>query len=120
MSYHCLRSSAPFSGWPYSYSAEFGFEKALEDCFEDMKDMGATGVEILANTHDALTNRPFCLQRVCKQAYHAKKTAQKIQKIPEIFRFRGLSGAAGQIRTADLILTKDTGASGTLSQFVII
>ena len=35
----------------YSYSAEFGFEKTLEDCFEDIKDMGATGVEILANTH---------------------------------------------------------------------
>ena len=35
----------------YSYSAEFGFEKTLEDCFEDLKDMGATGVEILANTH---------------------------------------------------------------------
>ncbi len=28
-------------------------------------------------------------------------------KILEIFRFRGFSGAAGQIRTADLILTKD-------------
>ena len=23
----------------YSYSAEFGFEKTLEDCFEDLKDM---------------------------------------------------------------------------------
>lgn len=35
----------------YSYSAEFGFEKTLEDCFEDLKDMGAHGIEILANTH---------------------------------------------------------------------
>ena len=35
----------------YSYSAEFGFEKTLEDCFEDIHDMGATGVEIPANTH---------------------------------------------------------------------
>ena len=25
----------------YSYSAEFGFEKTLEDCFEDLRDMGA-------------------------------------------------------------------------------
>ena len=41
----------------YSYSAEFGFEKTLEDCFEDMKDMGATGVEILANTH--IENYPY-------------------------------------------------------------
>lgn len=35
----------------YSYSAEFGFEKNLEDCFEDVYDMGAHGIEILANTH---------------------------------------------------------------------
>jgi sugar phosphate isomerase/epimerase len=35
----------------YSYSAEFGFEKNLEDCFEDVCDMGAHGIEILANTH---------------------------------------------------------------------
>lgn len=35
----------------YSYSAEFGISKNLEDCFEDMYDMGAHGLEILANTH---------------------------------------------------------------------
>ncbi len=35
----------------YSYSADFGFIKNLEDCFEDMYDMGAHGLEILANTH---------------------------------------------------------------------
>lgn len=35
----------------YSYSAEFGFSKTLEDCFEDIRDMGAHGIEILANTH---------------------------------------------------------------------
>ncbi len=35
----------------YSYSADFGMIKNLEDCFEDMYDMGAHGLEILANTH---------------------------------------------------------------------
>lgn len=35
----------------YSYSAEFGITKTLEDCFADMADMGAHGLEILANTH---------------------------------------------------------------------
>ncbi len=35
----------------YSYSAEYGLTKNLEDCFEDMYDMGAHGLEILANTH---------------------------------------------------------------------
>lgn len=35
----------------YSYSGEFGFEKNLEECFEDICDMGAHGIEILANTH---------------------------------------------------------------------
>ncbi len=35
----------------YSYSAEFGMTKNLEDCLEDMYDMGAHGLEILANTH---------------------------------------------------------------------
>ena len=41
----------------YSYSAEFGFEKNLEDCFEDICDMGAHGIEILANTH--IENYPY-------------------------------------------------------------
>ena len=35
----------------YSYSGEFGFEKSLEECFENICDMGAHGIEILANTH---------------------------------------------------------------------
>lgn len=35
----------------YSYSSEFGMTKNLEDCLEDMYDMGAHGLEILANTH---------------------------------------------------------------------
>ena len=35
----------------YSYSAEFGFSKDLEECFADIQDMGADGIEILANTH---------------------------------------------------------------------
>lgn len=41
----------------YSYSAEFGFTKTLEDCFEDVRDMGAHGIEILANTH--IENYPY-------------------------------------------------------------
>ena len=32
-------------------------------------------------------------------------SAKKVRKIPEIKRFQGFSGAAGRIRTADLILT---------------
>ncbi len=41
----------------YSYSAEFGMTKTLEDCFEDTHDMGAHGIEILANTH--IENYPY-------------------------------------------------------------
>ncbi len=41
----------------YSYSADFGFSKNLEDCFEDVCDMGAHGIEILANTH--IENYPY-------------------------------------------------------------
>lgn len=41
----------------YSYSGEFGFEKNLEECFEDIADMGAHGIEILANTH--IENYPY-------------------------------------------------------------
>ena len=41
----------------YSYSAEYGFEKTLEDCFEDVYDMGAHGIEILANTQ--IENYPY-------------------------------------------------------------
>lgn len=35
----------------YSYSGEYGRTMNLEDCFKDMYDMGATGIEILANSH---------------------------------------------------------------------
>ena len=35
----------------YSYSGEYGISMNLEDCFKDMFDMGATGIEILANSH---------------------------------------------------------------------
>ena len=35
----------------YSYSGEYGKTMNLEDCFKDMKDIGATGIEILANSH---------------------------------------------------------------------
>jgi hypothetical protein len=35
----------------YSYQGEFGVSMTLEDCFADMYDMGAEGLEILANGH---------------------------------------------------------------------
>lgn len=35
----------------YSYSGEYGRSMNLEDCFKDIQDMGATGIEILANSH---------------------------------------------------------------------
>lgn len=41
----------------YSYSAEFGQTKTLEDLFEELCDMGAHGIEILANTH--IENYPY-------------------------------------------------------------
>ena len=41
----------------YSYSAEYGMTKDFKDCFEDMYDMGAHGLEILANTH--IENYPY-------------------------------------------------------------
>ncbi len=41
----------------YSYSAEYSLTKNLEECFEDIHDMGAHGIEILANTH--IENYPY-------------------------------------------------------------
>lgn len=35
----------------YSYSGEYGWSMDLEDCFADMRDMGAHGLEILGNAH---------------------------------------------------------------------
>ena len=35
----------------YSYSSEFGISMTLEDCFKDMYDCDAHGLEILANAH---------------------------------------------------------------------
>lgn len=35
----------------YSYSGEYGVSMDMEDCFADMRDMGAHGLEILANSH---------------------------------------------------------------------
>ncbi len=43
---------APYRGVSlYCYAEELGFTMTLEDCFADMYDMGATGLEILANGH---------------------------------------------------------------------
>ena len=41
----------------YSYSAEYGTTKDLEDCFEDIYDMGCHGLEILGNAH--IPNYPY-------------------------------------------------------------
>lgn len=35
----------------FSYSGEYQCTMDLEDCFKDIHDMGATGIEILANSH---------------------------------------------------------------------
>lgn len=35
----------------FSYSGEYGISMDLENCFQDMYDMGAHGLEILANSH---------------------------------------------------------------------
>ena len=35
----------------YSYSGEYGVTMTMEDMLADMHDMGATGLEILANSH---------------------------------------------------------------------
>lgn len=35
----------------YSYSGEYGVTMTMEDMFADMHNMGAEGLEILANTH---------------------------------------------------------------------
>ena len=35
----------------YSYSGEYGVTMTMEDMFADMSDMGAEGLEILANGH---------------------------------------------------------------------
>lgn len=55
--YHDTRKGPKRGVSLYSYSGEFGFEKTLEDCMEDVCDMGAHGIEILANTH--IENYPY-------------------------------------------------------------
>ncbi|WP_219621295.1 hypothetical protein [Neobacillus cucumis] len=35
----------------YSYAGEFGVTMTLEDMFAEMNDIGARGLEILANSH---------------------------------------------------------------------
>lgn len=55
--YSCDRKGPKRGVALYSYCAEYGFEKNLEDCFEDICDMNAHGVEILANTH--IDNYPY-------------------------------------------------------------
>lgn len=46
------RPGVPYRGVSlYCYAEELGFTMTLEDCFADMYDMGATGLEILANGH---------------------------------------------------------------------
>lgn len=52
----------------YSYSAEFGLTKTLEDCFDDIQDMGAHGIEILANTH--IENYPYPTDEWVEKWFH--------------------------------------------------
>ena len=35
----------------YSYTGDYGVTMTLEDCIADVVDMGATGIEILSETH---------------------------------------------------------------------
>lgn len=52
----------------YSYSGEFGLTKNLEECFEDIHDMGAHGIEILANTH--IENYPYPSEQWVEEWHH--------------------------------------------------
>lgn len=46
------KKGVPYRGVSlYCYAGELGFTMTLEDCLADMHDMGATGLEILANSH---------------------------------------------------------------------
>ena len=49
----------------------------------------------------------LCGQQNCTKSYSAKKVVKNKRKHPKSEDFRCYSGAAGRIRTADLILTKD-------------
>ncbi len=35
----------------YSYTSEYGVTMTLDDCIEDVADLGATGLEILGEAH---------------------------------------------------------------------
>lgn len=61
----------------YSYSAEFGLEKTLEDCFEDVHDMGAHGIKILANTH--IENYPYPTEEWVEQWF---RLCDKYEVVP--------------------------------------
>ena len=61
----------------YSYSAEFGLEKTLEDCFEDVHYMGAHGIEILANTH--IENYPYPTEEWVEQWF---RLCDKYEVVP--------------------------------------
>lgn len=61
----------------YSYSAEFGLEKTLEDCFEDVHDMGAHGIESLANTH--IENYPYPTEEWVEQWF---RLCDKYEVVP--------------------------------------
>ncbi len=61
----------------YSYSAEFGITKDLEDCFEDMYDMGCHGLEILGNSH--VENYPYLTDEFVEKWY---KLLDKYELIP--------------------------------------
>ncbi|WP_026657622.1 sugar phosphate isomerase/epimerase family protein [Butyrivibrio sp. AC2005] len=61
----------------YSYSAEFGLNKTLEDCFEELYDMGAHGIEILANTH--IENYPYPTDEWVEKWHHL---CEKYEVVP--------------------------------------
>ena len=81
----------------YSYSAEFGLEKTLEDCFEDVHDMGAHGIEILANTH--IENYPYPTEEWVEQWF---RLCDKYEVVPVEYGnwidYKNGAAAGGKIR----------------------
>lgn len=86
----------------YSYSGEYGKTMNLEDCFKDIYDMGASGVEILANSHiDSYPNLSQeylkCWQKLC-QKYQVEPVEYGHWIDDRLFKDRKITVAEAQKR----------------------
>jgi hypothetical protein len=119
-------SSEPKAGKPkrgvslYSYSGEYGVTMTLEDMFADISDMGADGLEILANGH--IEGYPEPTDEWVENWFRmlAKYKIKPVEYGHWVLRYPGRGSAHRNLRHASAISSWQTWASPSCGPLGVI